>query len=368
MQKLLQKTTRMLYLLLLACCFFVQSTFALTLQITQMVSNATTADTATTQYAYVTDQSVYFYDVNSKYSWAFHEIDYLATLGVVNGTGSYLFAPEEQISRADFVLMLYRAYDMKQYATGTNFPDVPANAYYYEAVLAAKNLGIATGSGGNFQPNEKVSREDAMVFLLRTIKRTGLVPRAASLLTFNDSQKVSDYAKESVERLVGAGLISGDAQGNLSPQTNVTRVQMAVMVYRGLMLEDGEQGVHYVAHPERMNICVGDMIYPSVIVSNYDNKKTYQGLMEIGSLIEQDGKHLVTLGDTVAIDQQIAYANGKIITQGQEWPLASDAVAVQVAPYAALPSFVSTGGVYAYGLAQVNAQGEIDVIYYARAS
>lgn len=325
-----------------------------------------TAAADTPQYAYVADQSVYFYDVAADYPWAFHEIDYLATLSVVNGTGDYLFEPEERISRADFVLMLYRAYDMGKYAEGENFPDVPQGTYYYNAVLAAKKLGITAGDNGNFLPEASVTREDAMLFLMRTIARAGIEPEAASLSRFADGDMVSDYARDAVARLVGAGVIGGDKENRITPQEYVTRAEMSVMLYRAMMIEKGEQGTHYVAHPERINLCIGDQLYPSVIIAEYDSNKTYSGLMELVSFEQENGRRTVRLGAPKAIDQQIIFQNGKLTVGDKTLPLAANAVSIQVAPYCALQDFQTTGDEYAFGMPSVNAKGEVTVVYYQR--
>ena len=137
--------------------------------------------------AYVPDRSVYFADVNVNYSWAFHAIDYLANTGVVSGTGNLIYSPGRSLSRADFILMLYRAYDMEKYASGDNFPDVPDTAYYADAVRAARAIGIATGDEkGNFNPSQTLTRQDAMVLLKRTLDRTGLQFTAGSLAGFSE--------------------------------------------------------------------------------------------------------------------------------------------------------------------------------------
>ena len=133
----------------------------------------------TETYAYLPDHSVYFYDVAEGYAWAHREIDTLAVAGVVRGGGDHLFSPGSAITRADFIVMLDRAYGMSQAldsgaidAQG-GFVDVPGSAYYSKAVTAAKAFGVATGTDDNrFLPEQNMTRQDAMVFLKRTIDRT----------------------------------------------------------------------------------------------------------------------------------------------------------------------------------------------------
>ena len=74
------------------------------------VTACAAAETAVTTetYAYLPDHSVYFYDVDDGYSWAFREVDTLAVAGVIQGRGDHLFYPRNAITRADFVEMIYR--------------------------------------------------------------------------------------------------------------------------------------------------------------------------------------------------------------------------------------------------------------------
>lgn len=97
------------------------------------------------------------------YSWAEEAINALAKIGVIHGTSSTTFEPSRSVTRAEFVTPLVRAMGLKADVTD-NFVDVPANAYYYEALGVVKRLGIALGSGDNeFHPNAIISRQDMMV-------------------------------------------------------------------------------------------------------------------------------------------------------------------------------------------------------------
>ena len=77
---------------------------------------------------YVPDHSVFFVDVDQNYSWVVQPVDYLANHKVVSGTANCVYSPEKALSRADFVMMLTRAYDMNDYVGGGSFADVPDGA------------------------------------------------------------------------------------------------------------------------------------------------------------------------------------------------------------------------------------------------
>jgi len=180
-----------------------------------------------------TGASAYFKDVTNDYAWAAPSIDALYKAGVVTGTGSNMYSPAANITRGDFMLMLYRALGLKASTSG-NFADVPSGSYYYTAIAVAKSLGVAQGSGGYFYPTSAITREDAMVLVARAMKADGQTLPSGTLSDlsgFNDRSQVSDYAISAVGGLVKAGIIKG-SNGYLSPKSPVTRAEMAVILYR----------------------------------------------------------------------------------------------------------------------------------------
>ena len=70
---------------------------------------------------YIPDHSVFFADVDEHYAWAVQPVDYLANHKVISGTADCVYSPERALSRADFVTMLTRAYDMNDYVGGGSF-------------------------------------------------------------------------------------------------------------------------------------------------------------------------------------------------------------------------------------------------------
>ncbi len=107
------------------------------------------------------------------YAWAAPYLDLLYEAGVITGTGGQRYRPADAVSRGDFMLMLYRAFQLTP-ASGAGFPDVPPGSYYAQAIQAARAAGIASGyPDGGFHPQEPVTRQDAMVLLERTMQATG---------------------------------------------------------------------------------------------------------------------------------------------------------------------------------------------------
>ena len=248
------------------------------------VTACAAAETAVTTetYAYLPDHSVYFYDVDDGYSWAFREVDTLAVAGVIQGRGDHLFYPRNAITRADFIVMLDRAYGMSSalesgaVTAQQDFSDVPSDKYYAKSVAAARALGVATGTADNrFLPQQTMSRQDAMVFLKRTIDRTELTLRDGAITGFSDAAEVKSYAQEAVGALTSAKVIGG-TNGKLNPNAPVTRAEMAVMLYRALHLTEngGSGGAVYHERKDTVNLCIGAQSYSDVVIENYDSSVT----------------------------------------------------------------------------------------------
>ncbi|MBQ9931964.1 MAG: S-layer homology domain-containing protein, partial [Firmicutes bacterium] len=184
-----------------------------------------------------TGASQYFTDVTSNYSWASEAIDYLYIQNVVTGTGGNNYSPAANIKRGDFILMLYRAFDLKATTSG-NFKDVPSSKYYAQAIAVAKALGIAKGGDdGKFNPEANLSRQDACVLLDRTldvVKKSLPDGTSANLTALKDRTSISSYATGSVATLVKANVITGYTDKTFRPKGNLTRAEMAVILYRVL--------------------------------------------------------------------------------------------------------------------------------------
>ncbi len=184
-----------------------------------------------------TEGSLYFKDVGKDYSWAASYIDYLFVKNVVNGTGNNNYSPAQNVSRGDFMLMLYRALNLTATDRG-NFSDVPKGSYYYNAIAVAKSLGIAKGDGDKFMPAAGITREDAMALVDRALLIVGkklTTGKSSDLTAFKDRDSISDYAVTSVATLVKAGVIQGN-NSYLYPKSMISRAEMAVILYKVLQL------------------------------------------------------------------------------------------------------------------------------------
>jgi len=182
-----------------------------------------------------------FVDVPSTH-WAYNAIRTLAAKGVINGVNESSFAPNETITRADFIVMLMRALGLTARTDqAAAFTDVDRDAYYYDAIVKAQQLGIVNGyPTGEFKPNQQIERQEMFVMAYKAIQRVeelrlSLAHDDAALARFTDASTVAGYAKEIIGALVEHGIIEGYSD-KIAAQGITTRAEAAVFIERLVFL------------------------------------------------------------------------------------------------------------------------------------
>ncbi|PWV99440.1 S-layer family protein [Paenibacillus cellulosilyticus] len=176
-----------------------------------------------------------FKDIGSLSTEMQDAIHYLYKQGVVNGITSTTFAPQAQLTRAQFITMILRALGIEPGGT-SSFNDVASTAWYAGYIGAAQEAGIVTGGGnGNFDPNRPITRQELCVILLRALQAKGYTLDGIGSGTssaFKDADSIAAYAADAVEQLVQAGIVQGRPNGTFGAQDQANRGEAAVLMYR----------------------------------------------------------------------------------------------------------------------------------------
>ncbi|MCM3700251.1 S-layer homology domain-containing protein [Paenibacillus macerans] len=167
--------------------------------------------------------------------WAENSVKSLAAKGIVKGVDENHYAPGRSITRAEYVALIMRTLEqsgkpLADQSTEGTFTDVPASQYYTRNVADAAALGIITGYNGKFRPNDQITREEAVVALVRAADYFNLAANGGQP-AFADAGSISGWAKAAVDSAWSKGLIQGDGQ-KFSPDRAVNRAEVAVMVKR----------------------------------------------------------------------------------------------------------------------------------------
>lgn len=167
-------------------------------------------------------------------SWAKEAILELYERNIVSGKAEKVFAPDDYITRAEFIAMVVRARGIEIVpATEKLFDDVELDKWYADVVNTAKVNGIISGDeNNNFSPEKQITRQDMSIIVARAL---GYISDGSRYAPFGDLDAIDNYALEYVVYLYGQGLLSGNEEGLFLPKNNTRRSEAAVLIYRMIM-------------------------------------------------------------------------------------------------------------------------------------
>lgn len=167
-------------------------------------------------------------------------VEFLKENGVIGGYSDGTFRPTAATSRAAYAAMVCRLFGFKAEVTGDPYPDVKKDSWCAETAAAARKYGVVYGDKkGMFNPTAAVTKQQAVVMLQRAMEAAGKDISAAStsiLLNYRDSASVSGYARAAMANMIALGVVEGDYYGYLKPDAPITRAEMAVILYRLLVM------------------------------------------------------------------------------------------------------------------------------------
>ena len=155
---------------------------------------------------------------------------------ITTGMSATTFDPNDSCTRAQIVTFLWRAAGSPEPKTMKGFDDVASKAYYAKAVAWAVENGITTGtSASKFSPNDPCTRTQAVTFLFRYAAANGMeaVTMQELLSGYADAASVPSYAVSAMNWALAAGILQGDGV-KLMPKATCTRAQIVTFLYRAM--------------------------------------------------------------------------------------------------------------------------------------
>lgn len=161
-------------------------------------------------------------------AWYCDAVEYVYENGLMSGVSSGRFAPDDTLTRAMLVQTLY-AMEGRPAAASAGFADVASGDWYASAVNWAAANGVVSGvSETGFGPNNALTREQLALILYRFAQYKGYdVTGTSDLAAYADGSSVSGWAAEAMSWAVNAGLISGVGGNQIAPTGTATRAQVA---------------------------------------------------------------------------------------------------------------------------------------------
>ena len=156
----------------------------------------------------------------------YDEILWAADKGIINGDGTGNYNPNDGITRAQIVMILWNAAGNKEASKPSGFADVKDGAWYAKAVAWAVENGITNGTDLGFEPDRVCTRAEIVTFLHRANNK----PAPAAAASFTDLTQ--DWYKDAVAWAVENGITKGVGDNRFAPNDTCTRGQAAAFMYR----------------------------------------------------------------------------------------------------------------------------------------
>ncbi len=156
--------------------------------------------------------------------------------GYIQGFGDGNFRPDATLTRAEFVTIINKMYGYKVTAENA-FTDINEKSWYYTDVMCAVAAGYIKGMGdGTFRPNAPVTREQVCVMMDAILK----TERFGDDVSISDS--VSDWARESVEKLISNRMFELEAGNRFRATEPITRGEVCIALEKCIIDTDADYG------------------------------------------------------------------------------------------------------------------------------
>jgi len=156
--------------------------------------------------------------------WAQTTIQSWVDNGLIKGYPDGTFKPDNNITRAEFITLVNRAFEYTNTAP-ISFTDVNQNAWYASAIGVAVEAGYISGyPDGTMKPENPISREEAATIIMR-IKN--LVANPAAVSVYTDASSIT-WGKGEVGAVTAAKIMQGYPDGSFMPRGLITRAETVI--------------------------------------------------------------------------------------------------------------------------------------------
>lgn len=177
-----------------------------------------------------------FPDIRS--SWARLFIEALVERNVIRGFPDGTFRPRDPLTRAQYAVLLTQAFNEPVRREAQAFSDLSADFWASGAIQRATQAGFITGfPGGSFQPNASLTRLQTLLALNSGLQLDGGTLDLLAL--YRDRAEVPSWATTAVAAVTRHRLVVNHPRPEfLEPLRPITRAEVSVMIYQGLVLRD----------------------------------------------------------------------------------------------------------------------------------
>jgi len=177
------------------------------------------------------------YAVSNRFSdvldshWANEAIKVLNDYGIINGYPDGTFKPDNTISRAEFAKLIVSVLNLDTSAAkDTNYSDVSKTHWAYKYIKTISPL-LPTSKSSKFYPDEPIIRQDVATAIINAVEWENKEYNQKTIEKFTDSELISGDYQKYIAIAVENELMNGNADGSFNPKGNLTRAEVAQLVY-----------------------------------------------------------------------------------------------------------------------------------------
>ena len=194
--------------------------------------------------------SVHFPDLGGH--WAATFIEALLKKQIITGFPDGTFKPEAPITRAAFAAMIAKTFSSSIPSRVVQFNDIKPGFWAETAISKAASMGFMSGfPDGSFRPGQNLTKIHAILALTNGLKLTGGNP--STLNIYRDRSQIPTYTTNAIATATQKLLVVNYPQATvLEPLRNVTRAEVAAMIYQALVKQSRENPIvsPYIVNPD----------------------------------------------------------------------------------------------------------------------
>ncbi|WP_339242822.1 carbohydrate binding domain-containing protein [Paenibacillus sp. FSL R5-0517] len=239
--------------------------------------------------------------------WSQSAVTRLQELNVLKGYTNGTFKPNQEISRAEFVMILDRAFGFTGKATIDSYADMTSDDWYYDVMVRANGSGIIEGTDRkHLSPQKPITRQDAAVMVDRAFQLSTITGEDNERLEFQDADDISSYSKKALTYLVKENILNG-FQGKLNPKSPITRAETAAMLSAMITDLKSAPGIYESRVDGNLIIKSTDVTLKNMIVNGNlllaegigEGSVVLQGVTVTGSvIIKGGGSHSIDISNS----------------------------------------------------------------------
>lgn len=165
--------------------------------------------------------------------WAREIINEIADKNIVSGYEDNTFKPNNSITRAEFLTILYNSglADTADIDSNISFADVTGDEWYYDYIKWGTENNLIVGYEDNtFRGNNIISRQEMAVVISKFIKLADIKLDSGETLVFADADSIAPWAKDYVDTISACGIVVGDINNCFMPNKDLTLAETAVII------------------------------------------------------------------------------------------------------------------------------------------